>query len=299
MSEYDKAQESASFIRSKFPEGFTRPTVAIICGTGLGGISNIIESETKVEISYSEIPYFKTSTVQGHAGKLILGFIGSNRVPVLCMVGRLHSYEGYDIKETVFPVRVFTALETGILIATNACGGLNRSYKVGDIMLLDDHINFPGLAGLHPLKGPNDDRLGTRFLPLTDAYDIELRHLVFQAAQELGITRGIHEGTYCLVSGPTFESRAESRFLIAAGADAVGMSTIPEVIVARHGGLRVLAVSLITNAAVIDKTPSGRDFGAAKNLDDGIASHAEVLEMGALASKDVEKIIETVVNKLS
>lgn len=299
-TEFDRATEAAEYIKSQYPVGFTTPKVAIICGTGLGGISTVLLPEGKVEIPYGQIPGFKQSTVQGHAGKLIVGYIGDNKVPVICMVGRLHSYEGYDIKDTVFPVRVFTVLGVPNLIATNAAGGLNKSFQVGDVMILDDHINMPGFAGLHPLKGPNDERFGTRFLPLSDGYDIELRAKVFQASDALGITRNIHEGTYVFVSGPTFESRAECRFLIAAGADAVGMSTVPEVIVAQHGGLKTLALSLITNVAVVEKPASGKDFGKAgtKSLDEGIASHQEVLEVGALASKDVEKIIEYVVNTL-
>lgn len=297
-SEFDRATQAAAFIKSHYPAGFSTPKVAIICGTGLGGISNILDAQTKVEVPYNEIPGFKQSTVQGHAGKLILGFIGSNKVPVICMVGRLHSYEGYDVKDTVFPVRVFSVLGVPHLIATNAAGGLNTGYKVGDIMILDDHINFPGLGGLHPLKGPNDERFGSRFVPLSDAYDCELRSLVFKAQKELDIKRSVHEGTYAFVSGPTFESRAESTFLRMVGADAVGMSTVPEVIVGRHAGLRVLAMSLITNEAVTDKPPSGKDFGTAKAMDEGIASHAEVLEAGKLASLDVEKIVEHVCNSL-
>ena len=298
VNEFDRATEAAEFLKSHYPPSFTTPKVAIICGTGLGGISNILESSSKVEVPYDKIPGFKQSTVQGHAGKLILGLIGSNKVPVICMVGRLHSYEGYDVKDTVFPVRVFTVLGVPTLIATNAAGGLNKGYKVGDVMILDDHINLPGFAGLHPLKGPNDERFGSRFVPLSDAYDLELRSLVFKAQQELNISRNVHEGTYAFVSGPTFESRAESRYLQAVGADAVGMSTVPEVVVARHGGMKVLALSLVTNEAVTAKPPSGKDIATAKAMDDGIASHEEVLEAGRLASLDVEKIIENVVNNL-
>lgn len=298
VCEFDAAQIASDYIKSHYPVSFKEPRVAIICGTGLGGISNILDPKTKVEVPYGSIPGFKQSTVQGHAGKLILGFIGSNSVPVVCMVGRLHSYEGYDIKDTVFPVRVFKALGVSYLIATNAAGGLNAGYKVGDVMILDDHINIPGFSGLHPLKGPNDERLGTRFLPLSDAYDLELRSLVFKAQEELKITRTLHEGTYAFVSGPTFESRAECRYLLAVGADAVGMSTVPEVVVGRHADLRVLALSLITNKAVTAKPPSGKNFQTAKAMNVGIASHAEVLEAGKQASVDVEKIVEHVCNSL-
>lgn len=213
------------------------------------------------------------------------------------MSGRFHSYEGFDIKDTVFPVRVFTLLGAEILVATNAAGGLNPDYKVGDIMLINDHINFPGLGGLHPLKGPNDERFGERFVAMSDAYDEDLRRGFFKTAENLGIKRSIHEGTYAFVSGPTFESRAEGRFLKTVGVDTVGMSTIPECVTARHGGLRVLALSLVTNNVVIDKPrPSQQQQGSL--LDAGKANHEEVLQAGAEAAEDIQKIVEKFVGNI-
>ncbi|EMG50388.1 PNP1 Purine nucleoside phosphorylase [Candida maltosa Xu316] len=282
---------------SKFPE-LSEPRVMIICGSGLGGIADILHDEPKLEISYSQIPGFKTSTVPGHAGKLVFGLIGENKVPVMCMVGRLHFYEGYSFQETTFPVRIAKVLGISSVIVTNAAGGVNSEFKPGDLMVIEDHINFPGLAGYHPLRGPNLSEFGPRFQPLSDAYDYDLRKLFITTARDkLGITRKIYEGTYFFAAGPTFESRAEVRMIRLLGGDAVGMSTVPEVIVARHSGLKVLALSLITNAGVGEKPPSAFDENPVA-LDEGMASHDEVLEAADEASKDVEKIVEAVVNEL-
>lgn len=297
ISEFDKATEAVNAIRAGVPEELSHPRVAIILGTGLGGLADTLDQQSKVEIPYGEIPNFRQSTVAGHSGKLILGYMGERKVPVVCMAGRLHTYEGFDIKDTVLPVRVFNLLGVQTLVATNAAGGLNQSYKVGDIMLLDDHINLPGLSGLHPLKGPNDERFGERFTALSDAYDLELRAKFFQTADELKITRSIHEGTYAYVSGPSYETRAECRFLIAGGADAVGMSTVPETVTARHGGMRVLALSLITNVSVIEKVKSAREVQA-KSLSEGKANHEEVLEAGKEAAKDIQSIVARFVGGL-
>ncbi|KAK6464668.1 purine nucleoside phosphorylase [Scheffersomyces coipomensis] len=273
-----------------------QPRVLIICGSGLGGIADILESTAS--ISYTDIPGFKTSTVPGHAGKLLFGLIGKNKVPVMCMVGRLHFYEGYSFQETTFPVRLAKKLDVSTVIVTNAAGGVNPEYKPGDLMLISDHINFPGLAGYHPLRGPNIEEFGPRFQPLSDAYDFELRKLFYTAAKkDLKISRNIFEGTYFFAAGPTFESRAEVRMIRTLGGDAVGMSTVPEVIIARHSGLKVLALSLITNAGVGDKPPYATEVDV-KPLDEGMASHDEVLQAADEASKDVQRIIEATVNEL-
>lgn len=291
---YDLLDKAKSFVCSKIPESLSKPKSLIICGSGLGGISSLLQDTT--EISYSEIPGFSVSTVPGHAGKLVFGFIGSNKVPVVCMVGRLHFYEGYSFKETTFPVRLAKELGVEIVVVTNAAGGINPNLKAGDLMIIYDHINIPGFAGWHPLRGPNLDKFGPRFQPLSDAYDLQLRQLFFQQKKKLGVERSIHEGTYFYASGPTFESRAESRVIRTLGGDAVGMSTVPEVIVARHCGLRVLALSLITNECVVDPPASAFDENP-KPLDEGMASHAEVLEYANQASLDVQKIIEATVNE--
>lgn len=274
------------------------PRVLIICGSGLGGISNRLERHDPpvLTIPYEEIPGFKRSTVPGHSGSLMFGKMQGT--PVVLMNGRLHGYEGNTIWETVFPVRVINHMgHTKTLIVTNASGGINPDFNACDMMCISDHINFPGLAGLHPLKGPNFDELGPRFLPLSDAYDLDLRRLLFKKWKELQIERPLREGTYMFVSGPTFESRAESRMIRLLGGDAVGMSTVPEVIVARHCNWKVLALSLITNNCVLDPPASALDIEPVP-LKEGIASHQEVLENGRIASMDVERLIEAVVGSL-
>ncbi|KAH3677130.1 hypothetical protein WICMUC_001885 [Wickerhamomyces mucosus] len=293
--EYYGLIDTAEFyIRSKLPSEFTKPKALIICGSGLGGISTLLHDY--VELPFNTIPGFKSSTVPGHEGKLLVGLIGSNRVPVICMVGRLHFYEGYSFDETTFPIRVSKQLGVEIVVVTNAAGGINPDFLPGDLMIIYDHINFPGVSGYHPLRGPNLEKFGPRFQPLSDAYDLDLRKLFFQQAKKLNIKRKIHEGTYFYASGPTFESRAEAKSIRILGGDAVGMSTVPEVIVARHSGLKVLALSLITNSVVIEPPASSFDENP-KPLDEGIASHAEVLETGNAASLDVQKIIEATVNQ--
>ena len=292
--------EATASVQAKLavhPE-LTQPRVMIICGSGLGGIANILADEPKVEISYNEIPGFKSSTVAGHAGKLIFGLIGANKVPVMCMLGRLHFYEGYTFQETTFPIRLAKKLDVSTVVVTNAAGGVREGFVPGDLMLIEDHINFPGLAGFHPLRGPNLAEFGPRFQPLSDAYDFDLRKLFYTKARvELGITRNIYEGTYMFAAGPTFESRAEVRMIRTLGGDAVGMSTVPEVIVARHSGMKVLALSLITNSGVGEKPPSVLEENP-KALDEGMACHEEVLEAANEASKDVQRIFEATINEL-
>ncbi|SMN19884.1 similar to Saccharomyces cerevisiae YLR209C PNP1 Purine nucleoside phosphorylase, specifically metabolizes inosine and guanosine nucleosides [Maudiozyma saulgeensis] len=296
-------KESSSFVRNlldntrtEHPD-FDFPEILIICGSGLGGIASRISPDSYSLVqNYSGIPHFKVSTVPGHAGKFVFGKM--NSTSVVLMEGRLHSYEGYAIQDTVFPLRVLHELGSiNTVIVTNAAGGLNRTFKACDLMCINDHINFPGLAGLHPLKGPNFEEYGPRFLPLSDAYDLELRKLLFRKMKELNLQRTLHEGVYAFASGPTFESRAESRMLHMIGADAVGMSTVPEVIIARHCGWRVLALSLITNVSVLDPPASALDDNPVP-LDKGMASHSEVLENGKIASLDVERLIEAVVGEL-
>ncbi|OBA24508.1 inosine guanosine and [Metschnikowia bicuspidata var. bicuspidata NRRL YB-4993] len=273
------------------------PRVLIICGSGLGGIADILHNEPKVEIKYDEIPGFQTSTVAGHAGKLILGLIGENKVPVICMVGRLHFYEGYNFQQTTFPIRLCKKLGVKTVVVTNAAGGINENYKPGDLMIINDHINLPGLAGFHALRGPNLEEFGPRFQPMSDAYSHSLRKLFFETAKSLKVTRRIYEGTYFFAAGPTFESRAEVRMIRTLGGDAVGMSTVPEVVVARHCDMEVLSLSLITNAGVGEKPPSVYDEKP-KALSDGMASHSEVLESASEASKDVQRIFEATINEL-
>lgn len=291
---YQLIDAATEYLKQQIPAELSAPKALIVCGSGLGGISELIKRP--FEIPYHLIPGFKASTVPGHSGKLLFGLIGDNNVQVCCMVGRFHFYEGYNLNETTFPVRVAKQLGIETVVLTNAAGGINADYKPGDLMIIYDHINIPGFAGSHPLRGPNLDKFGPRFQPLSDAYDLELRKLFFSQAKQLGVSRKIHEGVYFYASGPTFESRAESKAIRILGGDAVGMSTVPEVIVARHSGMRVLALSLITNACVVDPPPSACDENPLP-MDHGIASHKEVLEYANEASKDVQKIIEATVNK--
>ena len=246
MTLYDQVMEAEAAIRSHTHE---KPTVGIILGSGLGDLANEVSHATA--IPYAEIPHFLRSTVPGHAGRLLLGTVEDKLV--VMMQGRFHFYEGYALEALTLPVRVMHELGAHTLIVTNAAGGLNPSYRPGDFMLLSDHINLPGMAGANPLMGPNDERFGTRFPALAKAYDAGLRQLAREvASKQADIT--LHEGVYVMVSGPSFETGAELKFLRAIGADAVGMSTAPEVVVARHAGMRVLGLSLITNTATGDDT---------------------------------------------
>jgi purine-nucleoside phosphorylase len=220
-----------------------KPQVAVILGTGLGGLAREITVEK--EIGYEKIPGFPLSTVESHAGRLLLGSLGGKRV--VAMQGRFHRYEGYSMQQIAFPVRVMRALGAATLIVSNACGGMHPLWSPGDLVLIADHIN---LLGDNPLVGPNDDAMGPRFPDMSATYDPELRALARGTAQELKIA--LREGVYVAVPGPNLETGAEYRFLRAIGADVVGMSTVPEVIVAVHGGMRVLGISIITDACLPD-----------------------------------------------
>ncbi len=234
----NQINETAQYIRSQVENV---PTTAIILGTGLGELVNHITE--KQEIPYEEIPNFPISTVEGHSGKLIFGKLGSK--PILAMQGRFHYYEGYDMKQVTFPVRVMKSLGIETLFVSNAAGGMNPNFKVGDLMIISDHINlFPE----HPLRGKNLNELGTRFPDMSEAYSQELITKAEAIAQEEGIK--LQKGVYVGTSGPTFETPAEYKFFHIIGGDAVGMSTVPEVIVARHSGIRVFAISVITDLGV-------------------------------------------------
>lgn len=237
---FERIEATAELVRKRTS---LKPGIGIILGTGLGGLAKEIEVE--VSIPYQEIPGFPLSTVETHAGRLLLGHLGAR--PVVAMQGRFHRYEGYGLTEVTFPVRVLRALGAETLVVSNACGGMNPLWGPGDLVLLSDHIN---LLGDNPLVGSNDERLGPRFPDMSAPYDPELRALARAVALELGIV--LREGVYVAVPGPSLETRAEYRMLRAMGADVVGMSTVPEVIVAVHAGMRALGVSIITDQCLPD-----------------------------------------------
>jgi purine-nucleoside phosphorylase len=233
-------ERAVAVIRSRVA---VRPAAAIILGTGLGRLASEIDVDAAIE--YAEIPGFPLSTVESHAGRLLCGTLGGKRV--VAMQGRFHRYEGYTLQQVTFPVRVLHALGADTLIVSNACGGLNPLWSAGDLMLIADHIN---LLGDSPLVGPNDDRLGPRFPDLSQAYDTELRSVARDVASRAQVA--LREGVYVAVTGPNLETRAEYRFLRAIGADVVGMSTVPEVLVAVHAGMRVLGLSIVTDMCLPD-----------------------------------------------
>jgi len=224
--------------------GGVTPKVGLILGSGLGDLADQIEGPVKVP--YNEIPHFPVSTAPGHAGRLVIGRLEGK--PVVAMQGRVHFYEGYTMEQITFPVRVMRALGVETLVVTCAAGGLNPAFSAGDLMLITDHINF---MGQDPLRGPNDQRLGPRFPAIVDAYTPELRQLALQVAQEMGIS--LQQGVYTAISGPCYNTSAELRMLQRLGGDAVGMSTVPEVVAARHMGLRVLGIACITDMALPDQ----------------------------------------------
>jgi purine-nucleoside phosphorylase len=237
---FDQIAEAKQVIQSRWAG---RPTVGLILGTGLGGVASDIRADAT--ISYADLPHFPRSTVTGHANELVCGTLAGKTV--VAMSGRFHAYEGYSLRQITFPIRVLKALGCDTLIVSNACGGLNPQFAKGDLMVIEDHIN---LMGDNPLIGPNDDRLGDRFPDMSQPYDKELIALARRAALEVKVV--CHQGVYVAVPGPNLETRAEYRFLRGIGADVVGMSTAPEVIVAVHSKLRVLAFSIVTDMCLPD-----------------------------------------------
>ena len=265
-------EEAKNYIADKID---FKPEIALILGSALGSLGDKIENP--IEIRYEDIPNFLQSTVEGHEGKLILGKLGGKNV--VCMSGRFHYYEGYDFEQLIIPIRVFKLLGVKTLIVTNAAGGVNENFEVGDIMLIKDHIK---LLGDSPLRGKNDEFFGPRFSDMTDAYDKEYRELVKNTAKDLKID--LKEGVYYYFMGPQFETPAEIRAIRILGGDAVGMSTATEVIPAVHCGIKVIGMSLITNKAA--------------GMSEKKLSHEEVGEAGKKASKKFSKLVEEVVKRL-
>jgi purine-nucleoside phosphorylase len=236
-SEFSRATRAAKFILAKTK---LRPRIALVLGSGLGAFADEFASSTK--IPYAKIPHFPKSTAIGHAGQLVIGRVGN--VPVAGMQGRVHLYEGYSITDVAFPIRVFARMGIKAVILTNAAGGINLNYSQGCLVALRDHIN---LQPANPLTGPNDDRFGPRFPDMTRAYDPEFRRFVAEEGKKLALN--LHEGVYLALAGPNYETPAEIHSFRAIGADLVGMSTVPEVLAARHSGIRVLGISCVTNMA--------------------------------------------------
>ncbi len=284
----EQAEEAARYLRDHFQP---TPRVGLILGTGLGQLAERISDATV--IPYTDIPHFPPVTVAGHAGRLVLGRLGG--VLVAALQGRFHLYEGYTPEQVVLPTRTLRRLGAEILMVTNAAGGLAPGQQAGDLLLISDHIGLPTMTGQNPLQGPNDERVGPRFPAMTHAYDAELRGIARQVATGAGME--LREGVYAMVSGPTFESPAEVRFLRTIGADAVGMSTVPEVIAARHMGMRVLALSCITNVAVAE--PSEENEEHADDAESAGSTHAEVVAVAERAGERLELVIRGVLERLA
>ncbi|MBV9215331.1 MAG: purine-nucleoside phosphorylase [Acidobacteria bacterium] len=276
---YDQAAAAADFIREKYAEPIA---TAVVLGSGLGAFAD--EVENAVRIAYEDIPGFARSTVEGHAGRLILGEIGG--VSVAVQQGRFHYYEGYELEQVMLPVRTFGVMGVKNLILTNAAGSLSPDLQAGDLMLIDDHLNC---FGVNPLRGKNDERFGPRFPDMTTAYDREFHAIAEEEARKIAKAHSIDKdilkrGIYCGLSGPTYETPAEIRMYRALGADAVGMSTVPETIAARHMGIRVLGISCITNMAA--------------GMSDGLIDHEEVMETGARVAEIFKELLRGVIVRI-
>ena len=273
-AEYTRqVQEAAAYVRSAL--GGRRPEIAITLGSGLGDLAERLDAP--LTIPYKEIPHFPVSTVSGQKGQFVCGKLGGKEV--LCMQGRFHYYEGYDLKQVTMPVRVMKLLGIDSLLVTNAAGGINTGFHAGTLMLIEDHLN---LTGENPLIGENLDAFGDRFFDMTVAYDKEYRTLAKATAEELNIP--LATGVYAWLTGPNFETPAEIRYLRTIGADAVGMSTVPEVLVARHSGIRVLGISCITNLAA--------------GMTDNTLSHEEVKETADRVQNEFIRLVTGIVSRM-
>jgi purine-nucleoside phosphorylase len=272
-SDYDHAEAAAQFLLAQTA---LRPAIGLVLGSGLGGFADDLSEATR--IPYANIPSFPRSTAVGHAGQMVMGKVGD--VPVAAMQGRVHLYEGYSAKEVAFPTRVLGRMGIRALVLTNAAGGINLEYKQGALVVVTDHIN---LQGTNPLIGPNDERFGLRFPDMTQAYWKPYREIALRVARRLGKTA--YQGVYAGLSGPSYETPAEIRYLRTIGADLVGMSTIPEVIAARHMGLKVLAISCVTNMAA--------------GISDEALNHEEVLKTGERVKGDFVALLRAVLPEIA
>lgn len=271
----EQIDEAANAVRQRTSY---KPRLAMILGSGLNGLADSVQKADI--IPFGDLPHMPVSTVHGHMGRLVIGELEGQVVFV--MQGRVHFYEGYTMGQVTLPIRIMQRLGIETLFVTNAAGGVNPDFLPGDVMLITDNLNLMGMTGMNPLFGPNIDELGPRFPDMSQAYDRELMKKARQAAAEANVQ--LREGVYCCLSGPSFEGPADLRFLRTAGADAVGMSTVPEVIVARHGGMRVMGISGISNKANLDGST--------------VTTHEEVIEAGKVITPKVEKIIRGVLRSL-
>jgi purine-nucleoside phosphorylase len=273
---FEQAEAAAAFIRQRLePATHAVPEIAIVLGSGLGEVANQVADS--IAIPYAEIPHFPQSTVEGHSGRLVVGTLAGT--PVAVMQGRVHAYEGYTQEQVTFPTRVLGRLGVKKLVVTNAAGGIHLDYHQGQLVLISDHINF---TGLNPARGANDARFGLRFFDMSDAYSKRLRSVARNAGRQIGLA--LAEGVYLCVPGPSFETPAEIRAFRTLGADLVGMSTVPEVIVARHMGIEVLGISCVTNmAAGIQAEP---------------LNHVEVMETGRRVEKQLSELLAAIVPRM-
>jgi len=271
--EYVQAERAARFILSRSP---LRPKIALVLGSGLGAFADEFASARK--IPYLRIPHFPRSTAVGHAGQLVMGTVSD--VAVVAMQGRVHLYEGYSVKDVAFPVRVFARMGVAAVILTNAAGGINPNYSQDGLVLLRDHIN---MQGVNPLSGPNDERFGPRFPDMSHTYDPDFRRIAGEEGKKLSLS--LHDGVYLALPGPSYETPAEINFFRTIGADLVGMSTVPEVIAARHSGMRVLGISCVTNMAA--------------GTTDQPLSHTEVLETTARVKPQFMALLRAVIPRIS
>jgi purine-nucleoside phosphorylase len=271
--DFTHAETAAQFLLTQTP---LRPRIGLVLGSGLGGFADELSDATR--IPYANIPFFPRSTAVGHAGQMVIG--NADGIPVAAMQGRVHLYEGYSASEVAFPTRVFGRMGIHAVILTNAAGGINLEYKQGALVVLTDHIN---LQGQNPLMGANDDRFGPRFPDMTQAYWKPYREMALEAARKKG--KALYQGVYAALAGPSYETPAEIRYLRAIGADLVGMSTVPEVIVARHMGLKVLAISCVTNMAA--------------GILDQVLNHQEVLETTERVKEDFIALVRAVLPEIA
>lgn len=282
--EYDKCMDGVRYVQKRIQSVLERDVsykIGIICGSGLGDIVDIIENP--IMIPYADIPHFPRSTVAGHSGQFVFG--EKNGVPIVCMHGRVHLYEGYNVVECIRPIRVMSLLGVEILCVTNAAGNVNENYKPGQFMIIKDHISFPSLAGENPLRGKHDPRFGDRFVTMSNAYDSYLIEKFQEASVKVKLDQNIKKGIYAMVVGPTYETVAEANALKKLGADAIGMSTVHEIITAHQMGVRCLGISLLTNNILIDYDST-----------EDITEHEQVVEMAKAKSRDFIKLILEFIN---